>query len=61
MTAGGPVNSTLFYAYNLFNQAFRYLHMGYAGALAWILFAIIFVLTLYQLRMSKRCVQYQGE
>jgi multiple sugar transport system permease protein len=61
MTAGGPVNSTLFYAYNLFNQAFRYLHMGYAGALAWILFAIIFVLTLYQLRMSKRWVHYQGE
>ena len=61
MTSGGPVNSTLFYAYNLFNQAFRYLHMGKASALAWILFAIIFVLTLYQLRLSKRWVHYQGE
>ena len=61
MTAGGPVNSTMFYAYNLFNQAFRYLHMGYAGALAWVLFAIVFVLTLYQLRLSKRWVHYHGE
>jgi ABC-type sugar transport system permease subunit/ABC-type glycerol-3-phosphate transport system substrate-binding protein len=61
MTQGGPVNSTLFYAYNLFNQSFRFLHMGYAGALAWILFAIIFVLTLYQLSLSKRWVHYQGE
>ncbi len=61
MTQGGPVNSTLFYAYYLFNQAFRFMHMGYAGALAWVLFAIVFVLTLYQLRLSKRWVHYQGD
>ena len=61
MTQGGPVDSTLFYAYNLFNHAFRYLHMGYASALAWILFAIVFVLTLYQTKLSKRWVFYQGE
>lgn len=61
MTAGGPVNSTLFYAYNLFNHAFRYMHMGYASALAWILFAVVFALTMFQLKMSKRWVHYQGE
>ena len=41
MTAGGPVNSTLFYAYHLFNNAFRYLNMGYAAAMAWFLFLIV--------------------
>jgi multiple sugar transport system permease protein len=61
MTSGGPNNATLFYAYNLFNHAFRYLHMGYASALAWVLFAVVFVLTLFQIRMSKRWVHYQGE
>ncbi|MCY3019085.1 MAG: extracellular solute-binding protein [Planctomycetota bacterium] len=61
MTAGGPADSTLFYAYNLFNQAFRYMHMGYASALAWILFAVVFALTMLQLKMSKRWVHYQGE
>ena len=61
MTAGGPVNSTLFYAYNLFNHAFRYLHMGYASALAWMLFAVVFALTMFQIKMSRRWVHYQGE
>lgn len=61
MTQGGPVNSTLFYAYHLFNNAFRYLQMGYASALAWLLFAIIFALTILQMRMSKRWVHYESE
>jgi multiple sugar transport system permease protein len=60
MTMGGPNDATLFYAYNLFNQAFRYLRMGYASALAWILFAIIFLLTLIQLYFSKRWVHYES-
>jgi multiple sugar transport system permease protein len=59
MTEGGPNDSTLFYAYNLFNQAFRYLRMGYASALAWVLFAIIMILTLIQIRTSKRWVHYE--
>ena len=61
MTSGGPNDSTLFYSYNLFNHAFRYMHMGYASALAWVLFAIVFVLTMCQLRISKRWVHYQGD
>ncbi len=61
MTKGGPVNSTLFYVYYLFNNAFRYGHMGYAAAMAWFLFAIVFVLTLVQMKLSKRWVYYESE
>jgi multiple sugar transport system permease protein len=61
MTAGGPVNSTLFFAYHLFNNAFRYLHMGYAAAMAWFLFLIVVVLTALQMRLSRRWVHYEGE
>ena len=59
MTQGGPVNSTLFYAYYLFNNAFRYLQMGYAAAMAWVLFMIVFVLTLVQMKLAKRWVHYE--
>ncbi len=58
LTRGGPVNSTLFYVYYLFNNAFRYFKMGYASAQAWILFVIILAVTLIQWRMSKRWVHY---
>jgi multiple sugar transport system permease protein len=59
MTQGGPVNSTLFYAYHLFNNAFRYLHMGYAAAMAWVLFVIVFGLTVIQMKLSQRWVHYE--
>jgi multiple sugar transport system permease protein len=59
MTSGGPVNSTLFYAYHLFNNAFRYLNMGYAAAMAWFLFVIIVGLTVAQMKLSKRWVHYE--
>jgi multiple sugar transport system permease protein len=58
MTDGGPNDSTLFYAYYLFNQAFRYLDMGAASAMAWILFAVVLTLTLVQIRLSRRWVHY---
>jgi ABC-type sugar transport system permease subunit/ABC-type glycerol-3-phosphate transport system substrate-binding protein len=61
MTAGGPVDSTLFYVYYLFNNAFQYLRMGYASAMAWILFVIILALTLVQLKLAPRWVHYEGE
>ncbi|MBT3294981.1 MAG: extracellular solute-binding protein [Verrucomicrobia bacterium] len=61
MTDGGPVNSTLFYAYKIFNEAFRFFRMGYASALAWVLFVLVLVLTLLQMRYSKRWVHYQGD
>ncbi|NMC83376.1 MAG: sugar ABC transporter permease, partial [Armatimonadetes bacterium] len=58
LTGGGPSNSTLFYVYYLFNRAFVYFNMGYASAMAWLLFAIILTLTLFQMKMSKRWVHY---
>jgi len=58
MTGGGPENSTLFYAYHLFKQAFQFLEIGYASALAWILFVVVLALTLFQLWLSKRWVHY---
>jgi ABC-type sugar transport system permease subunit/ABC-type glycerol-3-phosphate transport system substrate-binding protein len=58
MTSGGPVDSTLFYAYYLFRQAFQFFRMGYASALAWILFIAVLALTVLQLRLSKRWVHY---
>jgi multiple sugar transport system permease protein len=61
MTQGGPNDSTLFYAFALFNNAFRYMKMGYASAMAWVLFAIVFALTVVQLRLSKRWVHYESE
>jgi multiple sugar transport system permease protein len=58
MTGGGPADSTLFYAYYLFRQAFQFFRMGYASALAWILFLAVLALTLLQLWVSKRWVHY---
>jgi multiple sugar transport system permease protein len=51
--AHGPMNSTLVYALYVYEQAFQQLHMGYASALAWILFVIVMVVTLLQLRFSS--------
>jgi multiple sugar transport system permease protein len=61
MTAGGPVESTLFYNLYLYNNAFRYQRMGYASALAWMLFVIVLVLTLLVFRSSAMWVYYEGE
>jgi multiple sugar transport system permease protein len=58
MTQGGPVDSTLYYVYYLFNHGFRYFKMGYASALAWVLFWIILALTLIQLKLAPRWVHY---
>ena len=54
-------DAALFYAIYLFQQAFEFLHMGYASALAWVLFVIILIITVIQLRVSKRFVYYEGE
>jgi multiple sugar transport system permease protein len=61
MTEGGPRNSTLFFVYHLFNNAFRYGRMGYASALGWILFLIVLALTIVQLKLSKRWVYYESD
>lgn len=61
MTQGGPVNSTLFYVYHLFNNAFRYGHMGYASAMAWVLFVIVLIFTVIQMKLAKHWVHYDSE
>jgi multiple sugar transport system permease protein len=54
-------DAALFYVVYLFQQAFQYLHLGYASALSWLLFAVIVVITLVQARLSKRFVYYEGD
>ncbi|MEK0316843.1 carbohydrate ABC transporter permease [Cohnella sp. 56] len=51
MTQGGPMNSTEVSVLYIFKQAFELLNMGYASALSFVLFLIIFVLSLFQLRL----------
>jgi multiple sugar transport system permease protein len=67
MFFGAQQNSTysndaaLFYVIYLFQQAFAFLHMGYASALAWLLFVVIIAITAIQVRVSRRFVYYEGE
>ncbi len=60
LTNGGPQNSTLFVVLYLYRLAFEQFNMGYASALAWLLFVIILIFTLIQLRLSKTWVYYEG-
>ncbi|MGH2459272.1 MAG: carbohydrate ABC transporter permease [Chloroflexota bacterium] len=60
MTNGGPANASLFYGLYLYNNAFRYFKMGYASALAWLMFFIILALSLLVLRSSPYWVYYEG-
>lgn len=59
MTQGGPLNSTFLYSMNIYQNAFEYLNMGFASSLAWFLFLIIMVLTLFALWISRNSVTYQ--
>jgi len=61
MTQGGPQDSTLFYALHLFNKAFLDFQLGYASAMAWLLFILIFAATIFVLKTSQRWVYYEGE
>jgi multiple sugar transport system permease protein len=58
MTKGGPQMSTMYYALYLFNNAFLYFKMGYACAMAWILFAITLSLSLLVMWSGKKWVHY---
>ena len=60
MTNGGPDNATLFLGLHLYQSAFHFLKMGYASAMAWIMFLIIFVLTIIQFKLAGRWVYYEG-
>jgi len=61
LTNGGPNRASEFYAMHLYRQAFIYLRMGYASAMAWALFLIVVVVTIILYRSSARWVYYGGE
>jgi multiple sugar transport system permease protein len=58
MTSGGPNNATYFYTMYNYDQAFKYLNMGYASALAWIQLTITLALTGVAFWSAKRWVHY---
>jgi multiple sugar transport system permease protein len=60
MTRGGPNYATYFYVLNLYQEAFQNFRMGYASALAWILFIIVLIITLIQFRLAGRWVYYES-
>lgn len=53
--------SSLFFGVYLFQQAFRQFNMGFAAAMAWLLFVIILIITLIQVRFGNRLVYYEGD
>ncbi len=57
---GAPARSTYFLTMYLYDNAFLYLKMGYACAMAWILFVVIFVLTMVALKLTEKRVYYGG-
>ena len=61
MTGGGPGNSTSVLVYYIYRSAFGYYKMGYASAMAWILFAIVMVFSLIVMKSSTMWVFYEEE
>lgn len=58
MTGGGPIKRTDVIVYYIYRQAFQIYDMPYASAVSWLLFAVIFVLTALQMKISKNKVEY---
>lgn len=59
MTQGGPAGSTTTIEYYLYQTAFMKFNMGYASAIAWFMFAVIFILTIITWRLGGRVVTYE--
>jgi multiple sugar transport system permease protein len=58
---GGPADSTLVMVLYIYQQAFKFHNMGYASAIAWVLFIIILLFTMLQFKISGGWVHYEGE
>ncbi len=58
MTSGGPLRRTTTIGYYLYQKAFQHLDMGYATAMAFALFAMIFVFTLLQMKFTRGDIEY---
>lgn len=59
MTNGGPANATNTIVLYIYQNGFQYFRMGYASAIAWVLFGVIFLFTLAQMRLQGSWVQYE--
>lgn len=59
MTEGGPAGATTVLVQQIVNNSFRYGRMGYAATLSWVLFLIVFAVTIFQTRMQKNWVTYE--
>jgi multiple sugar transport system permease protein len=60
LTDGGPANATRTIVYHIWEQAFVFLEMGYAAAVAWILFFMVFLVTVLQWKLQGRWVHYEA-
>lgn len=60
MTEGGPLDSTTVIVQQITENAFTFGRMGYASAMSWVLFALIFMVTFIQVRLQRRWVHYGG-
>jgi len=60
MTNGGPANATLVYGLYLYRNAFEFFNMGYASAMAWVLFIVIILITAAQFKLAQRWVYYEA-
>lgn len=58
LTDGGPLNSTLSIVLYMYRHGFKFFNLGYASAIAYVLFAIIFIATLLQMKFKDREIQY---
>jgi multiple sugar transport system permease protein len=59
--SNGSPDAALFYAIYIFQEAFRQFDFGFAAAMAWLLFVIILIITLIQVKVGNRLVYYEGE
>lgn len=57
---GGPQNSLLFFNLHMWNEAFTSFNMGYAMSMSWVLFVIVMVITLVNIKLAPRWVHYEG-
>ena len=61
ITGGGPNNGSMMYALNVYNQAFKYNHMGYACAMSWFMLVVMSIITLMIFKSSKFWVFGEGD
>ena len=57
---GAPARANYYIAMYLYDNAFRFSRMGYASAMGWVMFVVVFILTLVALKISNKYVHYEG-